>query len=175
MDKIFKTTGSPMIRYLKKHVTNLDLKKEIVGSVLVWETVLVCEGSLKAAFFVDSHHSCFGKILIVNNPRKWEKIIIDWCYMCKSSDNTVYHLLLHFFFNSELWSLVSSLNGVHQLVRIMVVEIIECRKLTFGHHNGDLKLSLGKGGGKIQTSNLHFMRHGSQPIELPLGIIMRVV
>ena len=44
----------------------------------------------------------------------WNKgvTIVDWCYMCKRSEESVNHLLLHCPIALELWSMVWALFGL---------------------------------------------------------------
>ena len=56
--------------------------------------------------------TALGKILAIDNLRRYRVIILDWCYMCKKAGETVDHLLSHCEYASELWSLVFCLFGV---------------------------------------------------------------
>ena len=64
----------------------------------------------RVAFF--SWTAALGKILTLD--RLWNKgvPVMDWCYMCKRSGESVNHLLLHCPIAFELWSMVWSLFGV---------------------------------------------------------------
>jgi hypothetical protein len=48
---------------------------------------------LRVAFFAWS--AALGKILTMDNLRKQNLIVVDWCCMCKKSGKTIDHLLLH--------------------------------------------------------------------------------
>ena len=53
---------------------------------------------------------CFGKML--DNLRKRNIWILDWCYMCKCNGESVDHLFLHCPVAIDLWSMVLGLFGV---------------------------------------------------------------
>ena len=46
-----------------------------------------------------------GKILTIENLQYKGVAIVDWCYMCKTSEESVNHLLLHCPIAYELWSM----------------------------------------------------------------------
>jgi hypothetical protein len=45
-----------------------------------------------------------GKILTLDNLRKENVTLVDWCCMCKKSMESIDHLLLHYKIVRELWS-----------------------------------------------------------------------
>ena len=47
-----------------------------------------------------------GKCLTIDNLRKREVWILDWCYICKCNGELVDHLFLHFPAAMDLWSMV---------------------------------------------------------------------
>ena len=51
---------------------------------------------------------------ILTTENLWYKgvIVVDWCYMCKKSGESVNHLLLHCPIASDLWSMVWALFGL---------------------------------------------------------------
>jgi hypothetical protein len=57
---------------------------------IVWRTKIL----LMVAFFVWS--VAIGKILTIDNLRKWLVVVVDRCCMCKKIGEFVDHLLLHF-------------------------------------------------------------------------------
>jgi hypothetical protein len=63
----------------------------------------------RVAFFVWT--AALGKILTTENLRKRRVIILDWCCMCKSSGESVNHLLVHCPVAWELWSMVLVIFG----------------------------------------------------------------
>uniref|UniRef100_A0A2N9G750 DDT domain-containing protein n=1 Tax=Fagus sylvatica TaxID=28930 RepID=A0A2N9G750_FAGSY len=93
-----------------------------------WQTpfagLLQVGGCLRVAFFVWT--SALGKILTTDNLRKRRVIIQDWCCMCKSSGETVNHLLLHCPVAWELWSMVWILFGITWVMPRGVVDLFNC-------------------------------------------------
>lgn len=64
-----------------------------------------------------------GKILTIDSLRKRGLIIVDWCYMCTQSGESVDHLLLHCRLAGELWSMVFALFGVQLVMLRSVLEL----------------------------------------------------
>ena len=75
-----------------------------------WKFVWHSKIPPRVAFF--SWTAALGKILTLKNL--WYKgvAVIDWCYMCKKSEESVNHLLLHCPIAYELWSMVWTLFGL---------------------------------------------------------------
>jgi hypothetical protein len=65
---------------------------------------------LRVTFF--SWSAALGKILTLNNLRKWHIIVVDWCCLCKKSGDTVDHLLLHCKTASALWNSIFGFLGL---------------------------------------------------------------
>jgi hypothetical protein len=63
----------------------------ILFQVFPWKSNWLNKVSMRAAFFVWT----IWKILTMDNLRKRHAIVVDWCYMCKMSGESVDHLLLH--------------------------------------------------------------------------------
>jgi hypothetical protein len=47
-----------------------------------------------------------GKILTLDNLRKRNIIVMEWCYMCKASGESIDHLFMHCMVARELWSMI---------------------------------------------------------------------
>jgi hypothetical protein len=84
----------------------------------VWRT----QAPPRAAFFVWSVG--LDKILTLNNLRKRQVIVISRCCMCKSSDETVDHLLLHCEVASTLWDAMFSHFGLAWVMPRRVVDLL---------------------------------------------------
>ena len=91
----------------------------------------------RVAFF--SWTTTSGKILTIENL--WYKgvTVIDWCYMCKKSGESVNHLLLHCPIAYELWSMVWALFGLQWVMPHGVSDLFSSQQGSFGgHRNIDL-------------------------------------
>lgn len=53
-----------------------------------------------------------GKILTIDNLRKCGQFALDWCYMCKKSCESGYHLLLHCEVARVQWDEILSRTGL---------------------------------------------------------------
>ena len=62
------------------------------------------------AFFMWT--SVLEKILTLDNLRKKNIIVMEWCCICKCSGESIDHLLLHCEVPMELWNMVFQLFGV---------------------------------------------------------------
>jgi hypothetical protein len=80
-----------------------------VNSPFLWKSIWKFKTSLRVAFFVLK--TALGKILILDNLRKMNVIVVDWCCMCKKSWESIDYLL-HCKVARELWSLHFQLFGV---------------------------------------------------------------
>lgn len=69
---------------------------------------------LKVAFF--GWTTTIGKILALDNLRKRNVIVVDWCCMCKRSRESIDHLL-HCEVTRELWVSIFRLFGVELCTR----------------------------------------------------------
>lgn len=77
------------------------------------------------------------EIFTVNNLIRRHIIIVDWCCICKNSEETVDHLLLHCDGAKELWSFALMLFGKHWVMSKTVVECLwSWRGLLGKHKNG---------------------------------------
>ena len=86
----------------------------------------------RVAFF--SWTAALGKILTLKNL--WYKgvAVIDWCYMCKKSEESVNHLLLHCPIAYELWSMVWTLFGLLWVMPHWVFDLFSSWQGSFGGH-----------------------------------------
>ena len=79
------------------------------------------EGSPRVAFF--SWTAALGKILTIDNLRMRHFVVLEWCYMCKRCGESVDHLLLHYPFAFEMWSMVFCLFGICWVMPQRVVDL----------------------------------------------------
>jgi hypothetical protein len=75
-----------------------------------WKIIWKSKIPLRVAFFVWT--AVLGKILTIDNLRKKNIIVTEWCCMCKKSGESIDHLLLHCETASKIWNMVCQLFGV---------------------------------------------------------------
>jgi hypothetical protein len=56
--------------------------------------------------------AALGKILTLDDLRKINVIVVEWCYTCKKSEESIDHLLIHCEVARDLWSSLFQLFGV---------------------------------------------------------------
>jgi hypothetical protein len=67
-----------------------------------------------------------GKILTLDNLKKRHVIVINRCCMCKRSEETVDHLLLHCEVASTLWYAIFSRFGMAWVMPRRVFDLLAC-------------------------------------------------
>jgi len=67
------------------------------------------------SFFV--RIAALGKILTHDNQRKHNIVVVDWCYMCMKSGESIDHLLLQYDVAQDILSFFYILFGVEWLYR----------------------------------------------------------
>ena len=86
----------------------------------------------RVAFF--SWIAALGKILTIDNLWNRHIVVLDWCYMCKRSGESMDHLLLHCLIAYELWSMVFCLFVIHWVMPYKVIELLASWQGKFGRH-----------------------------------------
>jgi hypothetical protein len=76
----------------------------------------------RVAFFVWT--ATLGKILTLDNLRKRNIIVMEWCYMCRNYGESIDHLFLHCMVATELWSTILQLFGVVWLMPRSVIDML---------------------------------------------------
>uniref|UniRef100_A0A2N9IAI6 Reverse transcriptase domain-containing protein n=1 Tax=Fagus sylvatica TaxID=28930 RepID=A0A2N9IAI6_FAGSY len=94
--------------------------------IFPWKSVWKAKVPSRVAFFVWT--AALGKILTTENLRKRRVTILDWCCMCKSSGESVNHLLVHCPVAWELWSMVLVIFGKNWVMPRDVVDLLSCWK-----------------------------------------------
>ena len=84
------------------------------------------------AFF--SWTASLGKILTTENLCYKGVTVVDWCYMCKKSGESVNHLLLHCPIAYELWSMVWAIFGLQWVMLLGVSDLFSSWQGSFGGH-----------------------------------------
>jgi hypothetical protein len=80
-----------------------------IQSSFPWKSIWKVKVPLRVAFFVWT--ATLGKNLTLYNLRKRNIIVMEWCYMCKTSGESIDHLFLHCKVVTELWSTLLQLFG----------------------------------------------------------------
>jgi hypothetical protein len=70
--------------------------------------------------------AALGKILTLDNLRKRHVIVINRCYMCKKTGESVDHLLLYCDVASVLWSSLFNHFGMSWVMPIRVIDLLTC-------------------------------------------------
>jgi hypothetical protein len=86
------------------------------------EEYLESQGSLSGSFFVWT--TAIRKILMLDNLRKKNVVVVEWCYMCKKSGESIDHLLIHCAVAIELWSSILCLFGVDWVMPRWVIDLL---------------------------------------------------
>ena len=94
------------------------------SGIFPWKSVWKAKVPSRVAFFVWT--AALGKILTTENLRKRRVTILDWCCMCKSSGESVNHLLVHCPIAWELWSMVLVIFGKSWVMPHDVVDLLSC-------------------------------------------------
>lgn len=85
--------------------------RAFTGFSFPWESIWIARVPWKVAFFV--WIAALGKIPTIDNFHKRHiLIVVDWCCMCKSSGESIDHLLLHCSMETDIWSRVLKLFGL---------------------------------------------------------------
>ena len=106
-----------------------------MGTSFPWKLVWRSKVPSRVAFF--SWTAALGKILTFDNLRKRCIIIVDWCYMCRRSGESVDHLLLHYPIAYEQQTMVWSLFGLHWVMPQRVLDVLASWQGTFGRHHNE--------------------------------------
>jgi hypothetical protein len=81
-----------------------------IQSSFPWKSNWKVKVSLRAAFFVWT--ATLGKILTLDNLRERNIIVMEWCFMCKISAESIDHLFLHCMVATKLWRTILQMFGV---------------------------------------------------------------
>ena len=94
------------------------------GRSFPWKSVWQTQAPLRAVVFVWS--AALGKILTLDNLRKRHFIVVNWCCMCKRSEEIVDHLLLHCEVALALWFAIFSRFGLAWVMPKRVLGLLAC-------------------------------------------------
>ena len=104
--------------------------------IFPWKLIWKAKVPPRVAFL--SWTATLGKVLTIDNLRKWGFIIQDWCCMCKRSGESVDHLFLHRSVAMDLWSLVFGMFGVRWVMPQTVLDLFCSWLGNKGRHNSIL-------------------------------------
>lgn len=88
-----------------------------------WNNIWCVKASTMVAFFV--WFAALSKILMHDNLRKRNVIVIEWCCLCTKSWESIDHLLLHCEIAWNLWSCILILFGVEWVMSRTVLELLK--------------------------------------------------
>jgi hypothetical protein len=97
-----------------------------------WKSIWTAKVPPRVAFF--SWTAALGRLLTIDNLRKRNLILVDWCCMCKKGGESVDFLLLHCPLAWELWSMVLGLFGVHWVMPCQVLDFWAGWQSRYGNH-----------------------------------------
>ena len=97
-----------------------------------WKSIWKVKAPTKVASFFWT--AALGKILTIDNLRRWRILIVDCCCMCKQDEEYVDHLLLHCCMARELCSFIFCLFGVQRVMPKRVVELLASWKGQYARH-----------------------------------------
>jgi hypothetical protein len=89
-----------------------------------WKNVWKTLAPSKVNFFIWT--PSLGKVLTIDNLRKRQLVLLDWCCMCKEDGESIDHLFLHCNAANELWQLVFSMFGIWWAMPYLVVDLLAC-------------------------------------------------
>jgi hypothetical protein len=89
-----------------------------------WKSIWKVKVPFRVSFFVWT--ATLGRILTLDNLHKRGVFVVNWCCMCKKSDESINHLLLHCEVASALWSGLFHLFGVVWVMNGRVRDLLAC-------------------------------------------------
>lgn len=99
-----------MIQFVGFHLKGKHLKSYYqvlsndVRSYLPYKSIWKVKAPSRVAFFVWT--VVLGKTLTLNNLRKRNVIVMEWCCTCKKYEESINHLFLHCEFATGLWNAI---------------------------------------------------------------------
>jgi hypothetical protein len=92
------------------------------GSCFPWKSVWRTQAPSRAALFAWS--AALGKILTLDNLRKRHVIVINICYMCKKTVESMNHLFFHYDVIFVLWSTLFNRFGISWVMLRRVIDLL---------------------------------------------------
>ena len=94
------------------------------GLLVPWKSIWKTKVPPRVSFFVWA--AAMNRILTMQNLRRRHVIVLDWCYMCKASDESTYHLLLRCLIALDLWSYIFTFFSLQWVMPKEVLELLAC-------------------------------------------------
>jgi len=112
------------LRFL--NILYLQKKKKVLSSPIQssfpWKSIWKVKVLPRMSFFVWT--ATLRKILTLDNLRKRNIIVMEWCYMCKISGESIDHLFLHYMVAIELWRTIMQMFGVEWVMPRSVKDML---------------------------------------------------
>jgi hypothetical protein len=109
---------------VKSYYQVLSHPSSNVRASFPWKGIWKVKAPPRVAFFVWT--AILGKILTLDNLRKRNIIVMEWCCLCKTSGESIDHLFIHCEVASELWTVFFQLFGVAWVMPHRVSELLGC-------------------------------------------------
>jgi hypothetical protein len=93
-----------------------------IQSYFPWKSIWKVKVPPRVAFFVWT--ATLRKILTLDNLRKRNIIVMEWCFMCKSFGESIDHLFLHCMVATELWRTILQIFGVEWVMPWSVKDML---------------------------------------------------
>jgi hypothetical protein len=70
-----------------------------------------------------------GRILMVDNLKRWGFQLVNRCCLCKKDEETINHLLIHCESTVDIWHLVFNIFGVSWVMPSNILQFLQCWRL----------------------------------------------
>jgi hypothetical protein len=87
-----------------------------------WKSIWRVKAPPRVAFFMWT--ATWGRILTCDNLKRKGFVLASWCCMCKNTEETVDHLLIHCWFARQLWIFVFQSVGINWVLPHHVPEML---------------------------------------------------
>jgi hypothetical protein len=96
------------------------------ASLFPWKSIWKMKALPHIAFFTWT--VALSKLLTIDNLQKQGLTLVNWCCLCKKSEETINHIFICCEFTSEIWYLVLTLFGVSWVMPCNILELLHCWK-----------------------------------------------
>jgi hypothetical protein len=94
-----------------------------IHSSFPWKNIWKVKVPSRVAFFM--WPATLGKIITLDNLRKMNIIVMEWCYVCKNCGESIDHLFTHCMIATKLWSIILQLFVVVWVMPRSVIDMLE--------------------------------------------------